>query len=161
MSRPSKIKYYLNIAAEVAKRGTCQRRRFGAVIVRQDQIISTGYVGAPRGAKNCIEMDVCPRTKLNIPSGQRYELCRSVHAEANAIINAARAGVSLLGGIMYLYGENSDGSLIKDLRPCQMCRRMIINAGLERVILLDKEGIKEFNPSDWLVEELDLQQKGY
>jgi len=93
--RPNKIEYYVNIAREVASRGTCNRRIFGAIIVRQDQIISTGYCGAPRGSPNCTDLGVCPRERLNIPSGERYELCRSVHAEANAIINAARAGSAL------------------------------------------------------------------
>ncbi len=150
MPRPSKDKYYLNIAREVAQRSTCLRRKIGAIIVRDDQIISTGYVGAPRGAPNCIDVGECIREKLQIPSGERYELCHSVHAELNAIINAARAGVSVLGGTMYLFGENMDGTLIEELKSCQMCRRAIINAGLERFVILTKEGIKEFSPKDWL-----------
>ena len=148
--RLSKIDYYLNIAKAVSLRSTCLRRRIGAIIVRDDQIISTGYVGSPRGAVNCIDIGECAREKFNVPKGERYELCRSVHAETNAIINAARAGVSALRGALYLYGENIDGSLVQDFKPCQMCRRMIINCGLEKVIVRAKNGIKEFDPQNWL-----------
>ncbi len=158
--RPSKTEYYLNIAKEVAKRSTCLRRHFGVVIVREDQIVSTGYVGAPRGAPNCIDTGDCDREKLQIPSGERYELCHSVHAELNCIINAARAGVSVLGGTMYLYGENADGTLMENLWPCQICRRSIINAGLEKLIVLAKEGIKEYNPKDWLSSD-NISLAGY
>jgi len=158
--RPPKTEYYLNIAKEVAQRSTCLRRRFGAVIVREDQIVSTGYVGAPRGASNCIDLGICGREKLQIPFGERYELCRSVHAELNAIINAARAGVSVLGGTIYLYGENMDGTLVEKSNSCQMCRRAIINAGLKNLIILTKEGIKEHNPKDWPNSE-DISLKGY
>ena len=91
MSRRDKINYYLDIAETVLERGTCLRRNFGALIVKNDQIISTGYVGAPRGRYNCCDLGTCAREELNVPRGERYELCRSVHAEANAIIHAARA----------------------------------------------------------------------
>jgi dCMP deaminase len=131
--RLSKEEYYLGIAREVSRRGTCLRRKIGAIIVRDDQIIATGYVGAPRKTTDCPTHDFCMRNRLNIPSGKRYELCRSVHAEMNAIINAARAGVSLLGGDMYVWGSNPDGSLI-DAFPCFICKKMIINAGLDRVV---------------------------
>jgi len=159
-ARPTKIQYYLNIAKEVAQRSTCLRRRFGAIIVRDDQIISAGYVGAPRGAPNCINVGTCEREKLQIPSGERYELCHSVHAELNSIINAARAGVSVLRGTMYLYGENMDGTLVADFKSCQMCRRAIINAGLEKLIILTKEGIREYNPKNWVNSE-GISLKGY
>jgi dCMP deaminase len=165
MQRPSKIEYYLNIAREVAQRGTCLRRRFGAVIVKEDQIISTGYVGAPRGTKNCSDIGKCPREEANIPSGERYELCRSVHAEQNAIINAARAGVSVLGGIMYIYGENVKDGQIVEGKPCKLCRRYIINAGLERVIIKMKDGHEEFAVQDFVSDDLfeykDGNYKGY
>lgn len=154
--RPSKKDYYLGIAEAVSKRSTCLRRKIGAIIVRDDQIISTGYAGSPRGALNCIDIGECAREKFNVPKGERYELCRSVHAEANAIINAARAGVSALGGTLYLYGENADGSLVQDFKPCQMCRRMIVNCGLEKVIVRAKDGTKEFNPQDWLQELISV-----
>ena len=160
IKRPSKTEYYLDIAKAVAQRSTCLRRRFGAIIVRDDQIISTGYVGSPRGAKNCTDIGTCERKKLQIPSGEKYELCRSVHAEMNAIINAARAGVSLLGGTMYLYGENIDGTPATELKSCQMCRRAIINADLKKVTVLTKDGIKEYLPEKWIDSE-DISIKGY
>ena len=129
----------MGIARAVAQRGTCFRVKIGAVIIRDDQIISTGYVGAPRSTRDCFERGFCLRDKMNIPHGQRYELCRSVHSEQNAIINAARAGVSLLGGTMYVWGSYSDKSLMNAF-PCFMCKKMIINAGLERVVCLTKNG---------------------
>ncbi len=158
--RPPKDKYYLDIARAIAQRSTCLRRKFGAVIVKEDQIVSCGYNGAPRGAPNCIDIGKCAREELKVPAGERYELCRAVHAEANSVINAARSGVSVLGGIMYLYGENTDGSISENLMPCQMCRRVIINSGIEKVIIPDKEGIKEFFPKDWLNGN-DISTKGY
>lgn len=158
--RPLKDKYYLDIAQAIAQRSTCLRRKFGVVIVREDQIISCGYNGAPRGADNCIDSGVCTREELKVPAGERYELCRAVHAEANAVINAARAGVSLLAGKMYLYGEDRGGAILLDFIPCQMCRRVIINSGIKKVILLGKEGIKEFFPRDWLNSN-DVSIKGY
>lgn len=136
MDRRDKINYYLDIAEAVAERGTCLRRNYGAVIVKNDQIISTGYVGAPRGRANCCELGYCTREKLNIPRGERYELCRSVHAEANAIIHASRN--DMLGATLYLVGkECRDGGYVENASPCSMCRRMIINAGIERVIVRD------------------------
>jgi len=151
MTRPSKDQYYLEIAKAVGDRSTCFRQKGGAVIVKNDQIISTGYVGAPRGTKDCFERGECLRDKLKIPHGTRYEICRSVHAEANAIINAARAGVSLLGGDMYIYSiDPKDGKEI-DFFPCFFCKRMIINAGLRRVIcsMKDKKS-KIFLIEDWV-----------
>src|SRR5512136_549287 len=106
--RITKDEYYLGIAREVATRSTCFRRSIGAIIVRDDQIISTGYVGAPRKTRDSLQHGFCLRDRLGIPHGERYELCRSVHAEQNAIINAARAGVSLLGGDMYIYGTAAE-----------------------------------------------------
>ena len=142
--------YYLNIAKEVAQRSTCFRVKIGAVIVREDQIIATGYVGAPRKTKDCLETGFCLRDKLAIPHGQRYELCRSVHAEQNAIVNAARAGVSLLGGDIFIFGQNSKGEKI-DTFPCFICKKMIINSGLKRVICSVKEGNYQiFQVQDWI-----------
>lgn len=143
MVRPSKEEYYLDIAKAVCQRGTCLRRNFGAVIVNFGQIVSTGYTGAPRGAPNCCDTGLCERQRLNIPSGQRYEICCSVHAEANAIIQASRN--MMLGGALYLYGEGTrtDKSVIAVARPCQMCRRMIINAGISKVVIKTPEGYKE------------------
>ncbi len=134
MQRKDKINYYLDIAETVLKRGSCIRRNFGAVIVNNDQIISSGYTGAPRGRKNCMDMNCCIRQKFNIPRGERYEMCRSVHAEANAIIHASRE--EMLGGTLYLVGkETSNNEYVKNAFPCSMCKRMIINSGIEQVII--------------------------
>jgi dCMP deaminase len=132
--RISKDEYYLGIAREVARRSTCFRRSIGALIVRDDQIISTGYAGAPRKTRDSLEHGFCLRDKLHVPHGQRYELCRSVHAEQNAIINAARAGVSLLRGDMYIYGSAPESGAPVNAFPCFICKKMIINAGLVRVV---------------------------
>jgi len=149
--RISKDEYYLGIAREVSRRSTCFRRSIGAIIVRDDQIISTGYVGAPRKTKDSLEHGFCLRDRLNIPHGQRYELCRSVHAEQNAIINAARAGVSLLGGDMYIYGSDPKTGQPIDAFPCFICKKMIINAGLNRVICSTSSGSYEiFLVEDWI-----------
>ena len=133
MERVSKENYYLDIAETVIERATCLRRCYGAIIVKNDEIISTGYNGAPRGRKNCVDMGRCTRAELNVPQGQRYELCRSVHAEANAIISAARRDMA--GGTLYLAGKDAaTGQLLHDTSSCSMCRRLIINAGLSKVI---------------------------
>ena len=132
--RVTKEEYYLGIAREVARRSTCWRRSIGAIIVRDDQIISAGYVGAPRKTRDSVEHGFCLRDRLGIPHGQRYELCRSVHAEQNAIINAARAGVSLLGGDMYIHGTDGGSTAVINAFPCFICKKMIINAGLVRVV---------------------------
>ncbi len=154
--RISKNQYYLGIAEEVARRSTCHRRSIGAIIIRDDQIISTGYVGAPRKTKDSLEHGFCLRDKMNIPHGQRYELCRSVHAEQNAIINAARAGVSLLGGDMYIYGSTAGQFKPINAFPCFICKKMIINAGLNRVICSIEDGkMKIFRVSDWAKQWMD------
>jgi dCMP deaminase len=147
--RTTKEEYYLGIAREVARRSTCWRRSIGAIIVRDDQIISAGYVGAPRKTRDSVEHGFCLRDRLGIPHGQRYELCRSVHAEQNAIINAARAGVSLLGGDMYIFGTSVDGGSVIDAFPCFICKKMIINAGLTRVVCSTAAG----TPSVFLIED--------
>ena len=136
MSRIDKENYYLDIAGTVLERSTCLRRRYGAIIVQHDEIVSTGYNGAPRGRQNCLDLGCCTREALNIPSGERYELCRSVHAEANAIISAARREV--LGATLYMVcKEPKTGELIPNSTSCSMCRRLIINAGIERVVIRD------------------------
>jgi dCMP deaminase len=140
--RPSWDEYFMNIAKETAMRGTCMSVKFGAVAVKDKTIVSTGYVGAPRKTRDCYDRGICLRRKLNIPSGQRYELCRSVHAEMNAIINASRAGVSLVGSDLYLWGvriNDKDESLINAF-PCFMCKKMLINAGIARVHSMTVEG---------------------
>ncbi|MGQ9471731.1 MAG: deoxycytidylate deaminase [Candidatus Aminicenantales bacterium] len=149
--RVSKVDYYLGIAREVSRRSTCWRRSIGAIIVRDDQIISTGYVGAPRKTKDSFEHGFCLRDKLGIPHGERYELCRSVHAEQNAIINAARAGVSLLGGDMYIYGSVFESGEPINAFPCFICKKMIINAGLKRVVCSTADGKKKiFSVRRWV-----------
>ena len=133
MERKDKENYYLDIAETVMIRSTCRRRRYGAIIVLNDEIIATGYNGAPRGRKNCLDRGVCMRDELNIPQGERYELCRSVHAEANAIISAARR--DMIGSTLYLSGIDArTGELLADTTSCSMCRRLIINAGIEKTV---------------------------
>ncbi len=133
MERRDKHNYYLDIAETVLERGTCLRRNYGAIIVNNDEIISTGYTGSPRRRKNCIDIGSCRRVMLNIPRGQRYELCRSVHAEANAIISAARS--DMLGSVMYIVGKEADsGEYIKNASSCAMCKRLVINAGIDKVV---------------------------
>jgi dCMP deaminase len=134
MERVSKINYYLDIAQTVSERGTCLRRHYGAIIVNNDVILSTGYNGAPRGRKNCCDLGWCMREKLNIPRGERYELCRSLHAEANAIIAASRE--QMLDSTLYMTCVNpSDLTLVSGTSSCAMCRRMIINAGISTVVI--------------------------
>jgi dCMP deaminase len=152
--RPNKDQYYLEIAEAVAQRSTCLSVCFGAIIVKDDQIISTGYVGAPRKTKDCMELGYCIRRRKNIPSGTGYEMCRSVHSEMNAIINAARAGVSLLGGDMYLHctKREADNTLkLVKAYPCLLCKKMIINAGIRRFVGHDEKGnIEEYYIDDWV-----------
>ena len=159
MERISKENYYLDIAETVAKRSTCLRRCYGAIIVKNDEIISTGYNGAPRGRKNCVDLGYCTREAMNIPSGQRYELCRSVHAEANCIISAARRDT--LGATIYMVCVNpSTGQLIPDSSSCSMCRRLIINAGIERIIIRDTaEDYRVVNvQKEWVDEDDSLPE---
>ena len=150
MNRRGKNNYYLDIAEAILERGTCLRRNYGAIIVKNDEIISTGYTGAPRGRKNCIDLNYCAREKLNIPRGERYELCRSVHAEANAIISASRR--DMIGATLYLVGkEKKTGELIPDASSCAMCKRLIINSGIERVVVRNsKEEYTLVNVRDWI-----------
>ena len=153
--RMSKDKYYLNIADAVLDRSTCLRRKYGAIIVKNDEILSTGYNGAPRGRVNCSELGYCNREQLRIPSGQRYELCRSVHAEANAIISAARR--DMIGGTLYLVGRDAaSGELLHDATSCPMCRRMIINAGIDEVVIRRTETEFEVVPVEAWIAEDDL-----
>lgn len=153
MSRISKENYYLDIAETVLERATCLRRVYGAIIVKNDEIISSGYNGAPRGRKNCVDMGYCTREKAKVPRGERYELCRSVHAEANAIISAARR--DMVGGTLYLVGKDAQtGALLDDATSCSMCRRQVINAGLEKVII--RRTKTEFDTvyvQDWVEED--------
>ena len=162
MERRDKINYYLDLAEIVSQRTTCLRRRFGAVIVKNDEVISTGYVGAPRGRKNCTDLGYCIRTELQIPRGERYELCRSVHAEANAIISASRD--KMIDATLYLTGvEVADGSYVSNSCCCSMCKRMVINAGIKEVIIRDdKDNYRIIPVSDWIEDDESLIGKlGY
>jgi dCMP deaminase len=154
MLRRDKINYYLDIAETVLKRGTCLRRNYGAVIVKNDEIISTGYTGAPRGRKNCTNLGYCLRSSLNIPSGENYELCRSVHAEANAIISSSRG--EMINSTLYLVGKEYDSNeYVKNTDSCIMCKRLIINAGIREVIIRDN--IDEYRiktVESWISEEV-------
>lgn len=160
-SRPSKTDYYLDIAKAVAQRGTCLRRKFGAIIVKDDRIVSTGYVGAPRGRVNCCDRGKCFRMENNIPSGTRYELCRSTHAEMNAIINASKEEME--GATMYLVGIENDGSYTKNADCCSMCKRVVINSGIEKVIIATGEGKhKCINVTEWITNDDSLTlHEGY
>ena len=153
MSRVDKENYYLNIAETVLERSTCLRRNYGAIIVKDDEVIATGYNGAPRGRKNCIDLGRCTREELRIPSGQRYELCRSVHAEANAIISAARS--ETLGATLYLAGRDAQsGKLLQDTTCCSMCRRLVINAGIQKVVVRNSPTDYTSTPvQDWIAQD--------
>ena len=157
MQRVDKNNYYLDIAESVLERSTCIRRAFGAVIVKNDEIISTGYNGAPRGRKNCGDLGYCMREKLNIPRGERYEMCRSVHAEQNAIISAARKDV--IGSTLYLVGkEVISDEYVKNAMPCMFCKRFIINAGISKIVIRnDKEDYLEVDVSDFITNDDSLE----
>ena len=160
MKRIDKENYYLDIAETVLERSTCLRRCYGAIIVQHDEIVSTGYNCAPRGRKNCMDLGRCTREALNIPSGERYELCRSVHAEANAIISAARGEV--LGATLYMACRDpKTGGLLPGSTSCSMCRRLIINAGIKRVVIRDTAS--EYRvvdvEKDWVEQDDSLPQE--
>lgn len=148
-ARTSKENYYLDIADAVLQRSTCLRRKYGAIIVRNDEIISTGYNGAPRGRQNCTDLNFCTREHLNIPSGERYELCRSVHAEANAIISASRR--DMIGATLYLVGRDAKTDEVIEASPCSMCRRQIINSGIAQIVMrTGKDSYVTVNVREWI-----------
>jgi dCMP deaminase len=162
MARIDKENYYLDIAETVLERGTCIRRNYGAIIVNNDQIVSTGYVGAPRGRKNCSDLGTCIREQMNVQRGTRYELCRSVHAEANAIIHAPSE--QMIGSTLYLVGKEFDsGKYVENANSCAMCKRMIINAGIKRVVIRNtKDDFTAIYVEDWIVDDDSLTGKeGY
>ena len=162
MERISKENYYLDIAQTVAERSTCLRKKYGAIIVKNDTIVSTGYVGAPRGRKNCSDLCRCMRDEMNIPRGERYEMCRSVHAEMNAIINASRE--QMLDGVMYLAGVDAKtGELVKNACCCMMCKRLVLNAGITKVIVREtKDEFTVCETADWIENDDSLAGKfGY
>lgn len=150
MERIDKVNYYLDIAETISERGTCLRNNYGSVIVKNDEIISTGYTGAPRGRSNCLDLGYCRRKENNTPSGAGFELCRSVHSEQNAIISANRR--DMIGSTLYLVGINKrNGEYINDNEPCTLCKRMIINAGIEKVIMRDnKQNYREEQVEEWI-----------
>ena len=158
MKRIDKINYYLDIAETVVERGTCLRRNFVAIIVKNDEIISTGYVGAPRGRKNCCDLGYCMREKLNIPRGERYELCRSVHAEQNAIISASRR--DMIDSTLYLVGINyKDKTYVENANPCALCKRMIINSGIKEIIIRDtKKKYRIIKVEDYIKNDESLEK---
>lgn len=162
MNRRDKQNYYLDIAQTVAERGTCLRRNYGAIIVKNDEIISTGYVGAPRGRKNCSDLGYCIRQEMQIPRGERYEMCRSVHAEANAIISASRN--ELIDSTLYLVGLEADtGEIVANSSCCAMCKRMVINAGIKQVVIRDtNDDFRIIDVNDWILNDESLTGiKGY
>lgn len=159
MERIDKHNYYLDICETVLERGTCLRRNFAAIIVKNDEIIATGYTGAPRGRANCCELKYCKREELNVPRGTRYELCRSVHAEQNAIISARRQ--DMIGSTMYLVGkEAKTEEYVKNASPCSLCKRFIINAGISKVVIRDtREDYRICNVEDWVNNDDSLDDK--
>jgi dCMP deaminase len=162
MERRDKVNYYLDIAETVTERATCLRRIWGAIIVKNDEIIATGYNGAPRGRVNCNDLGYCIREKLEIPRGERYELCRSVHAEQNAIISAARK--DCIGATLYMVGKDvKSGEYVEKSMPCAMCKRVIINSGIEKIYIRDnKEDYREVLVSSLIENDDSLEgTKGY
>lgn len=147
-SRPGWDEYFINIARAVSARATCLRRRYGAVVTHDNIIVSTGYNGAAAGVKDCLEVGKCTRKELQIPHGERYELCHSVHAEANAIIRASAD--ELKGATIYISGADSGVGECHS-EPCMMCKRMILNAGIAKVVYSDGDGSYHVvKPSKWL-----------
>lgn len=160
MDRIDKHNYYLDICEIVLERGTCLRRNFAAIIVKNDEIISTGYTGAPRGRKNCCTLGYCRREELNVPRGTRYELCRSVHAEQNAIISSRRQ--DMIGSVLYLVGkEVKTGELVHNASPCSLCKRFIINAGIKMVIIREtSKKYKSIDVDEWIINDDSLEGEG-
>lgn len=158
--RQDKNNYYLDIAETIAERATCIRRNFGAVIVKNDEIISTGYNGAPRGRVNCTDMGKCIREEKNIPRGTQYELCRSVHAEANAIISSSRR--DMIGATLYLVCKDyKTKELVGGTSSCPMCKRLVINSGIEKIIVRDdKENYRIIDVEGWITDDESLEGKG-
>lgn len=152
--RIDKPNYYLDIAETVASRATCLRKKYGSVIVNNDQIIATGYNGAPRGRKNCSDLGYCTKKKL-LPDQRHggYDACRSVHSEQNALISASRE--EMMGGTLYLVGYRTEThEYEKGAAPCMMCRKLMINAGLEKVIVrVNKEEFVVYDVKDWIEDD--------
>jgi dCMP deaminase len=160
MQRISKDEYYLEIAKSVSKRSTCLRKRYGAIIVKNDAIVSTGYNGTARGVINCYEIG-CIKDVLNLPHGSNYDLCPAVHAEENAVVNAARNGANTLDGILYIYGEDVKTNSIVEAAPCNRCKRIIINAGIKEVVIKTESGIKRLEVKDWIKDDTENYVKTF
>lgn len=154
--RRDKINYYLDITETVAQRSTCLRIHYGAIIVKNDEIISTGYNGAPRGRKNCNDLGYCLRIQNNIPHGERYESCRSLHSEMNAIISASRS--NMIDSTLFLVGIDANtNKLVNNADCCSMCKRMILNAGIKTVIIrIDKNNYKTIDTKAWIIDDDSL-----
>jgi len=156
--RPEKEEYYLGIALSVARRSPCLRKLYGAVLVKDDQMIGTGYNGPARGVINCFEVG-CTKNVLEQPSYSNYEYCPAVHAEENAIINSNRD--ERIDSTLFLAGYNPDGSFAHAM-PCMHCKRRIINAGITQVVIKTSDGKRQrFNPKDWIQEDSDWYVKTY
>ncbi len=140
--RVSKIDTYLNCAEVFAYRSTCLKRKYGAVIVKDDVVISTGYNGAPRGFENCSNLGICSRMDRNMHQGEGYAICRAIHAEANALLNCSRQ--QTLGADLYLVGVNPGDNSIHEAKPCPLCARLIIQAGIRNVYLRVGEGADNY-----------------
>lgn len=140
--RISKIDAYLNCAETFAYRSTCIKRKYGAVIVKDDAVISTGYNGSPRGFENCSDRGICPRIKRNMHQGEGYGMCRAVHAEANALLNCSRE--QTIGADLYLAGINPEDCSVHKAKPCPLCARQIIQAGIRNVILRVGDGVENY-----------------
>ena len=157
--RIDKDRYYLEIARAVALRSPCTRAKYGSIIVKNDAIVSTGYNGPIRGGVNCYEVGGCIKDVLDLPHGKSYDLCPAVHSEENCIINAARNGSSVIGGVMYLYGVDAVNGSILDAVPCDRCKRAIINAGLKMVITMtSSREVKKYDVSEWV--KVDTEKIG-
>ena len=156
MERVSKDNYYISIAKQVSMRGTCLRRNYGAIIVKNDEIISSGYTGSPRGCDNCSDIGFCLREKLNIKGKERYELCKSVHAEMNAIISASRK--DMIGATLYLAGFDNNGNL-HNANCCDMCKKMIINAGISDIKCCQEDGSIKVYHLYQFIDDIDRMNK--
>ena len=148
--RPDKDEYYLSIAKQISQRSTCLKKKFGAIIVKEENIIAAGYMGSPRGTPNCIDIGKCAQEK---DKKLLVDNCRGVHAELNAIINAARAGTSVLNGTMYLYGEGAILNKALFGKPCKSCRKVIVNAGIAEVIVPGEKGLRRYRTEFWVKEQ--------
>lgn len=156
MKRISKEDAYLNCAETFSYRSTCIKRKYGAVLVKDDAVISTGYNGSPRGFENCCDIGECPRIRKNMHQGEGYGICRAVHAEANALLNCSRE--QTIGADLYLAGVNPQDLSVHKAKPCPLCARMMIQAGIRYVYLRNGEGEDNYekietSKLEWYIKE--------